>query len=137
MNKIGFVFKSNIITGNNISNDNTNKIENNIITTNVQQTNNDSKELAVAYLRVSTKEQEDEGYSLDNQERKAEEYAEKQNLEIVKTWKGSESAWRKVDGKISDVIDRMLPSGLSEYFFFDGESMIADLRSKVVTLQPN
>ena len=30
MNKIGFVFKSNIIAGNNISNDNTNKIENNI-----------------------------------------------------------------------------------------------------------
>ncbi len=102
MNKIGFVFKSNIIAGHNISNENNNKIENNIVNNNIQGTNNDSKELAVAYLRVSTKEQEDEGYSLDNQERKAEEYAEKQNLKIVKIWKGSESAWRKVDGKAKD-----------------------------------
>lgn len=28
------------------------------------------------------------------------------------------------------VIEQLLPSGLSEYFFFDGESMIADLRVK-------
>ena len=28
------------------------------------------------------------------------------------------------------LIEKMLPSGLSEYFFFDGESMIADLRVK-------
>ena len=102
MNKIGFVFKSNIIAGHNISNENNNNIENNIVNNNIQSTDNDSKELAVAYLRVSTKEQEDEGYSWDNQERKTEEYAEKQNLKIVRTWKGSESAWRKVDGKGKD-----------------------------------
>lgn len=29
-----------------------------------------------------------------------------------------------------EVIEKLLPSGLSEYFFFDGESMIADLRVK-------
>lgn len=28
------------------------------------------------------------------------------------------------------VIDQLIPSGLSEYFFFDGENMIADLRTK-------
>lgn len=57
------------------------------------------QELAVAYLRVSTKEQEDEGYSLDNQELSAKEYAEKNNLKIEKTWKCSESGWIKKERK--------------------------------------
>lgn len=39
--------------------------------------------------------------------------------------------WRRVDNPV-EVIDKMLPSGLSDYFFFDGESMIADLRTKSV-----
>ena len=37
--------------------------------------------------------------------------------------------WKRVD-KPMETIEKMLPSGLSEYFFFDGESMIADLRVK-------
>lgn len=37
--------------------------------------------------------------------------------------------WKPID-KPREVIDKLLPSGLSEYFFFDGESMIADLRVK-------
>lgn len=37
--------------------------------------------------------------------------------------------WKRLD-KPKEVIEKMLPSGLSEYFFFDGESMIADLRVK-------
>ena len=37
--------------------------------------------------------------------------------------------WRRVD-RPRDVIEKLLPSGLSDYFFFDGESMIADLRVK-------
>ena len=37
--------------------------------------------------------------------------------------------WKRVD-RPKEVIEKMLPSGLSEYFFFDGESMIADLRVK-------
>ncbi len=37
--------------------------------------------------------------------------------------------FKRVD-RPNEVIERMLPSGLSEYFFFDGESMIADLRVK-------
>ena len=32
--------------------------------------------------------------------------------------------------KAKELIEKMLPSGLSDYFFFDGESMIADLRVK-------
>ncbi len=37
--------------------------------------------------------------------------------------------WRRVDRPV-ETIEKMLPSGLSEYFFFDGERMIADLRVK-------
>lgn len=37
--------------------------------------------------------------------------------------------WRRVD-RPRENIERLLPSGLSDYFFFDGESMIADLRVK-------
>lgn len=37
--------------------------------------------------------------------------------------------WKRVD-KPEESIEKMLPSGLAEYFFFDGESMIADLRVK-------
>lgn len=37
--------------------------------------------------------------------------------------------WKRVDNPV-ETIEKLLPSGLSEYFFFDGESMIADLRVK-------
>ena len=37
--------------------------------------------------------------------------------------------WRRMD-KPNSVIETLLPSGLSDYFFFDGETMIADLRVK-------
>lgn len=37
--------------------------------------------------------------------------------------------WRRID-RPKDTIEKMLPPGLSDYFFFDGESMIADLRVK-------
>lgn len=37
--------------------------------------------------------------------------------------------WKRAE-KPEETIEKMLPSGLSEYFFFDGESMIADLRVK-------
>lgn len=37
--------------------------------------------------------------------------------------------WKRVDRPV-ETIEKLLPSGLSEYFFFDGESMIADLRVK-------
>ena len=39
--------------------------------------------------------------------------------------------WKRMS-KPMDAIEQMLPSGLSEYFFFDGESMIADLKVKEI-----
>ena len=37
--------------------------------------------------------------------------------------------WRRIEDP-KETIEKLLPSGLSDYFFFDGESMIADLRVK-------
>jgi len=49
--------------------------------------------LALLYVRVSSKAQED-GFSLAAQEKLGHEYSQKKNLKIVKSWKVSESAWR-------------------------------------------
>ncbi len=38
--------------------------------------------------------------------------------------------WKSVTEDPSTIIEQILPSGLSPYFFFDGESMIADLNQK-------
>ena len=56
-------------------------------------TNNKISNKAVIYLRVSSKGQEEHGYSLDAQEKMAQEYASRHGLEVVKIWKGAESAW--------------------------------------------
>lgn len=49
--------------------------------------------------------------------------------ELQLNHKDEEDNWIRLD-KPKDIIEKFLPSGLSEYFFFDGESMIADLRVK-------
>ena len=51
-------------------------------------------EQTLVYLRVSSKGQED-NYSLDAQEKLALSYAQRNNFQIVKIWRGSESAWGK------------------------------------------
>ncbi len=38
--------------------------------------------------------------------------------------------WKTVSDDPVNIIEQILPSGLSQYFFFDGESMIADLSQK-------
>lgn len=50
-----------------------------------------------------------------------------EDLSLLK--RGKDNDWKLVDDP-QKMIEKMLPSGLSEYFFFDGESMIADLRVK-------
>ena len=45
---------------------------------------------AALYARVSSKEQEKEGYSLDAQEKLGVEYALRNNIKIVKRWKVTE-----------------------------------------------
>lgn len=47
---------------------------------------------ALLYVRVSSQEQAEEGYSLDSQIREGQRYADKKGLTIVKSWSVSESA---------------------------------------------
>ena len=63
---------------------------------NIKMAGNTFSNKAVVYLRVSSKGQE-EGFSLDAQEKMCRDYAQKQGLIIVKMWKGAESAWGKIE----------------------------------------
>ena len=53
--------------------------------------------------------------------------SEKIAEDIVLNYRNEDHDWRRID-KPKETIEKLLPSGLSDYFFFDGESMIADLR---------
>lgn len=55
--------------------------------------------------------------------------SEKIAEDVVLSYKNKDNDWRRID-KPKETIEKLLPSGLSDYFFFDGESMIADLRVK-------
>lgn len=70
-------------------------------------------------------------YSLTrtNTYKKGLEDSEKIGESVSLNQRDSDYNWKRMD-KPKDIIEKMLPSGLSEYFFFDGESMIADLRVK-------
>ena len=61
--------------------------------------------------------------------RKGVDEAEKIGEDMSLSKMDEDYNWRRVD-RPRDVIEKLLPSGLSDYFFFDGESMIADLRVK-------
>ncbi len=76
---------------------------------------------ALLYLRVSTKEQEREGYSLDAQRKLAHEYTKKHGLEIVKTWEGPESAWGQKTARIkfNQMIDYARQHPEIEHIIFD------------------
>ena len=52
---------------------------------------------------------------------------EREEFELQR--KDNDNSWKHIDKPV-DMIEKLLPSGLAEYFFFDGESMIADLRTK-------
>ncbi len=51
----------------------------------------------------------------------------REELELQK--RDEDNNWKHVDHP-EETIEKLLPVGLAEYFFFDGESMIADLRVK-------
>ena len=60
--------------------------------------------LSLLYIRVSSEGQED-GYSLDAQEKLGYEYAQRKNLKIKRLWKVSESAWREERTAFNQLID--------------------------------
>ena len=61
---------------------------------------------AVLYIRVSSKDQEN-GYSLDVQKREGMRYAQLKGLEIVKTWRVSESAWKEEREAFNEMVKFM------------------------------
>ncbi|MCI7044616.1 MAG: recombinase family protein [Spirochaetes bacterium] len=74
---------------------------------------------ALLYLRVSSKGQED-GYSLDAQEKLGFEYAKKHNLNIIKVWRGAESAWGKIERrKFGQMIDYAKKHNNVRHIIFD------------------
>jgi DNA invertase Pin-like site-specific DNA recombinase len=87
---------------------------------------------SLLYIRVSSKEQEKEGFSLDAQEKLGYDYANRKDLKIIKVWKVSESAWKEereffnemivyaqkhkeITDIIFDVTDRMTRNDLDKY----------------------
>lgn len=55
--------------------------------------------------------------------------SEKKSEDLTLQYRDNEFNWRRIANP-KEVIEKLLPSGLADYFFFDGESMIADLRVK-------
>ncbi len=74
---------------------------------------------AFLYVRVSSKEQEKEGYSLDAQEKLGEEYARRNNLSITKRWKVSESAWKEERDAFNQMIDYAKKHDEIKHIIFD------------------
>lgn len=69
---------------------------------------------AVIFCRVSSKEQEETGYSLPAQEKYLREYAAKQGFEVVKVFAVSESASGKIQRKIfNEMIDYIRKNNIS------------------------
>ena len=73
-----------------------------IIMTTTKNLSESIKNLAVIYCRVSSKEQEENGYSLDSQEKLLKGYAEKNGYVIKKIYRIAESASGKQVRKIFD-----------------------------------
>lgn len=74
---------------------------------------------ALLYVRVSSKEQEKEGYSLDAQEKLGEDYARRNDLKIVKRWKVSESAWKEERNAFNQMLDYSRKHENVKHIIFD------------------
>lgn len=61
--------------------------------------------LSLLYVRVSSMDQEKDGYSLDAQEKLGYEYARRKDLKITRAWKVSESAWREERTAFNQLIE--------------------------------
>ena len=74
---------------------------------------------SLLYVRVSSKEQEKEGYSLDAQEKLGDDYALRHNLKIVKRWKVSESAWKEERTAFSEMLEYAKRHDEAKHIIFD------------------
>jgi len=85
---------------------------------------------ALLYIRVSSKEQED-GYSLDAQEKLGFEYAIRSGLEIVKIWKVSESAWKQDRKFFHEMLDYAKKQSVKNIIFDITDRMTRNLHDLV------
>ncbi len=69
----------------------------------------------VVLARVSSRAQEDEGYSLDAQERLAAEYCPKKQLKIVKTFRIAETASKATERKVFNEMMKYLTKNRIKY----------------------
>ncbi|MBI2471485.1 MAG: recombinase family protein [Planctomycetes bacterium] len=76
-------------------------------------------EKALLYIRVSSKEQEKEGYSLDAQEKLGFDYAFRNNLKIERKWRISESAWREERSAFNQMIEYAKAHSEIKHIIFD------------------
>lgn len=74
---------------------------------------------AILYVRVSSKEQEKEGFSLDAQEKLGLDYAKRKGFEIIKVWKVSESAWREERGSFNQMVEYARKHSEVRHIIFD------------------
>lgn len=73
---------------------------------------------AILYVRVSSAAQE-EGYSLDAQEKLGLDYAQRKNLSIVRSWKVSESAWRSERAAFNQLVEYAKRHDEVKHIIFD------------------
>ena len=74
---------------------------------------------SLLYVRVSSKEQEREGYSLEAQEKLGKEYAKRNGFEIVRIWRVSESAWKHERKAFNQLIEFAKRHNEIKHIIFD------------------
>ena len=75
-------------------------------------------DLSLLYIRVSSEGQED-GYSLDAQEKLGYDYAQRKKLKIKRTWKVSESAWKKERTAFNQLVEYAKSHSEIRHIIFD------------------
>ena len=74
---------------------------------------------SLLYVRVSSKVQEREGYSLEAQEKLGKEYAKRNGFEIVRIWRVSESAWKHERKAFNQLIEFAKRHNEIKHIIFD------------------
>ncbi len=75
--------------------------------------------LSLLYVRVSSLDQEKDGYSLAAQEKLGYEYARRKELKITRAWKVSESAWREERKAFNQLVEYAKKHTEIKHIIFD------------------
>jgi site-specific DNA recombinase len=83
----------------------------------IEKAYDEQKTPAMAYDRVSTLDQAGTGYSLEHQNVMAQEYANKNDLYIVKFYSAAESAYKEGRKEFNKMLDDALSYGIKDIIF--------------------